>query len=80
MTVAALPAAQRRFPSPPAARRSRKAMSSQRPQTVSRPHAHTRPLHPRPQKKPSSSLPPRTMRATGPPSPTSAPSATPKSP
>jgi hypothetical protein len=52
MTVAAPPAAQRRFPSPPAARRSRKAMSPQRPQTVSRPHAPHPPLASSPAKKP----------------------------
>ena len=80
MTVAALPAAQRRFSSPPTARRSRKAMSSQGRRSSSKRRAHTRPSHPRPRKTPSSSLPPRTMRATGPRSPTSAPSATPKSP
>ena len=44
MTVAALPA-KRRFPSPPAARRSTKAMSSQRPQTLSRRRANARRSH-----------------------------------
>ena len=73
MTVAALPAAQRRFSSPPTARWSRKAMSSQGRRSSSKHRAHTRPSHPRPRKTPSSSLPPRTMRATGPRSPTSAP-------
>ena len=80
MTVAALPAAQPRFSSPPTARWSRKAMSSQGRRSSSKRRAHTRPSHPRPRKTPSSSLPPRTMRATGPRSPTGAPSATPKSP
>jgi len=78
--VAALPDSQRRFPSPPAASRSRKAISSQRPQTLSRPHAQTRPSHPRHRKNSSSSLQPRTKRATRPQSPASAPAATPKSP
>ena len=45
MTVAALPVTQRRFASPPAARRSRKAMSTPPPQTLSRRRAHTRRPH-----------------------------------
>ena len=73
MTVAALPAAQRRFSSPPTVRRSSKAMSSQGQRSSFKRRALTRPSHPRPRKTPSSSLPPRTMRATGPRSPTSAP-------
>ena len=44
MTVAALPAAQRRFSSPPTARWSRKAMSSQPPQTLSQRRALRPPL------------------------------------
>ena len=80
MTIAELPTAQRRSPSRPTARRSRKAMSSQRPQTLSRPHAHTRSSHPRHRKSSSSSLPPRTMRATRPRSHTCDPSAISKSP
>src|SRR5271165_6631958 len=81
MTVASLPPAQRRSPSPPTARWSRNAMSSKRPQTLSKRRAHTRRPHPRPPKSSSSAFPPpRTMRATSPRNPTSAPSATPKSP
>ena len=80
MTVAALPASQRRFASPPAARRSRKAMSSRPPQTLSRRRAHTRRSHPRPRKSSSSSLPTTNTGRPRPRSPTSAPSATPKSP
>jgi hypothetical protein len=55
MTVAALPASQRRFPSPPAARRCRKAMSSQRPQTLSARCAHARRSHARTRKRSLSS-------------------------
>ena len=80
MTVAALPAAQRRFSSPPAARRSKKAMSPQRLRTLSRRHPHVRPSYARNQTSSSSSLQPRTTRATRPQSAASAPSATPKSP
>ena len=50
MTVAALPAAQRRFPSPPAARRSRKAMSSQGRRSSSKRRVHAKPAHDRPRK------------------------------
>jgi hypothetical protein len=67
MTVAALPSAQRRFPSPPAARRSRKAMSSQRPQTLSSaaPTPIPQMLTIQPDSSdPSSSLPPTTLHAT----------------
>ena len=57
-----------------------RALSSQRPQTVSKRRAHTRRSHARPRKSSSSSFPPRTMRPTGPRCLTTAPSATPKSP
>ena len=43
-------------PSPLAARRSRNAMSSRPPQTLSSRRAHTRRSHPRPRKSPSCSL------------------------
>ena len=54
MTVAARPASQRRFPSPPAARRSRNATSSRPPHRLSSRRAHPRCSHPRPPKSPSS--------------------------
>jgi hypothetical protein len=57
MTDAARPALQRRFPSPPAARRSRNAMSSRPAQTLSSPRAHPRRPHPSPTKTPSCRLP-----------------------
>ena len=50
MTDAARPAVQRRFPSPPAARRSRNAMSSRSPHRPSSRRAHPRRPHPRPKK------------------------------
>jgi hypothetical protein len=43
MTLVTLPAAQRRFSSPPTARRSRNAMSSKRPHALSKRRAQTRP-------------------------------------
>ena len=57
MTIAVRPATQRRFASPPAARRSRTTMSSRPPQTLSRRRAHTRRSHPRLRKSPSCSVP-----------------------
>ena len=54
MTIAALPAPQRRCSSPPAARRSRNAMSPRPPQTLSRRRAHTHRPYLRPRKSSSS--------------------------
>ena len=62
MTDAARPAVQRRFPSPPAARRSRNAMSSRSPHRPSSRRAHPRRPHPR-RKSSSSRLPTRTPAA-----------------
>src|SRR5271166_1073420 len=58
MIVAALPAAQRRFSSPPAARRSRKPMSSRGRQSSSDRRARARPAHTRDQTRLPSSVPP----------------------
>ena len=57
MTDSARPALQRRFPWPPAARRSRNAMSSRPAQTLSSRRAHPRRADPRPTKTSSSRLP-----------------------
>ena len=75
--VALLSASQRRF-FPPPARRSRKATASHGRQSLSKRRLHARPSLDPPQKSSSSSLPPRTLPATGARSPTSASSATPK--
>ena len=56
MIIVALPASLRLSPSPPLARRSRNAMSSRPPQTLSSRRAHTRRSHPRPRKSASCSL------------------------
>jgi hypothetical protein len=56
MTIAALPAAQRRSSSSPTTRRSTNPMSSRPPQTLSSRRAHTRRSHPRPRKSASCSL------------------------
>jgi len=80
MTVAVLPTTQRRFASPPAARRSRTTMSSRPPQTLSRRRSHTRRSHPRPRKSPSCSLPTITPAAFRPRRHFADPSATFKSP
>jgi hypothetical protein len=69
IAIAALPTAQRRSSSPPAARRSRKALSSQRPQTLSARRAHIRRSYARDRQSSSPSFPPRTMGATSPPKP-----------
>jgi hypothetical protein len=78
--VAALPASHRRFPSPPTARRSAKALRSQAPHLLSKPRVHANPAHARPRKRSSSSFPPRKTRAAGLRSATTAPSPTPKPP
>ncbi len=57
MIDAARPVSQRRFPSPPAARRSRNAMSSRPPHGLSSRRARPRRTHPRPTKTPSSRVP-----------------------
>ena len=80
MTIAALPAAQRRSSSSPTTRRSTNAMSSRPPQPLSSRRAHTRRSHPRPRKSASCSLltiPPADVRRR---CTMSDPSATPKSP
>ena len=58
MIIAALSPSQRRFSSPPAARRSSKAMSPQGRQSFSKRSAHTRRSHARPRKRSSSWFPP----------------------
>ncbi len=78
--VALLSASQRRSISPPAARRSRKATSSQGHQSFSKRRAHARRSHARPRKRSSSSLPPIRLGASGPRSHAYDPSATFKSP
>jgi uncharacterized protein with von Willebrand factor type A (vWA) domain len=80
MTVAARPASQLRSLPLPAVRRSRKAMSSPPPQTLSRRRAHTRRPHLRPRISTSSSFPPITPAAPGLRRHTGDPSATFKSP
>jgi hypothetical protein len=77
MTVAALPAAQLRSAPLPAASRTARVLPSQPPQTLSKRRAHPRPSYARDRKPSSSSFPSMTRGATGPQSPTSAPSATP---
>ena len=79
MTIAAHPASQRRFSSPPAARQSRNTMSSRPPQTLSS-RAHIRHPHPRPRKSPSCRLPAITPAAFRPRRPTGDLSAILKSP
>ena len=74
IAVATLPALQRRPPSTPAARRSRKATSSQGRPAFSTRRAHARRSQDPPKKSSSSSFPPRTIRATDPRTLTSAPS------
>ena len=66
IAIAVLPASQRRSASLPAARRSRRALSSQRPQTLSKRPAHPRPLYAPDRTSSSSSLPPIRLGASGP--------------
>ena len=80
MIVAAFPASQRRFSSPSAARRTRKATSPRGRPALSKRRAPARPGHPRDRTNSPSSFPPRTMRATGSRRDTPEPSAILKSP
>jgi hypothetical protein len=80
MTIAALPAAQRRSFSSPTTRRSTNAMSSRPPQPLSSRRAHTRRSHPRPRKSASCPLLTITPAAFHPRRQMGDPSATPKSP
>ena len=73
--VAALPASQRPFSSPSAARRSRKASPSQDLRILSQRRARARPVHPRDRTSSPSSFPPRTMGVAGPRRDTPEPSA-----
>ena len=80
IAIAVLPASQRRSTSLPAARRTRRALSSQRPQTLFKRRAHAAPSYARDRKSSSSALPPITLGASGPRSHACDPSATFKSP
>ena len=80
IAIAILPASQHRSASVPAARRTRRALSSQRPQTLFKRRAHATPSYARDRKSSSSAIPPITLGASGPRSGTSDPSATFKSP
>ncbi len=80
IAIAVLPASQHRSASVPAARRTRRALSSQRPPTFSKRRAHAGPSYDRDRKSSSSSLPPITLDASGPRSHTCDPSAIFKSP
>jgi hypothetical protein len=66
MIVAALPASQRHFSLPSAARRSRKALRSQGPHILSKRRARARTAHPHDPTSSRSSFPPRGIRAAGP--------------
>ena len=78
--VVLLSASQRRFFPPPAARRSSKPLLAQDRESLSKRRARVRRSKDPPQRSSSPSLPPRTILADSPRSPTSASSATPKSP
>jgi len=65
MTVAAHSASQRRFSSPPAARRSMTALTSRRHRSSFDRRAGTRPVHLRDQPRPTLSVPPARLRLTG---------------
>ena len=80
MIIVTLPASLCLSPSPPLARRSRNAMSSRPPQTLSSRCAHTHRSHPRPRKSASCSLLTITPAALHPRRHIGDPSATPKSP
>ncbi len=80
MIIAALSPSQRRFSSPPAARRSSKAMSSQGRQSFSDRRARARPAHTRDQTRLPSSVPPPRLRAASPRGDKREPSAILKSP
>jgi len=66
MIITALPASQRGFSSPPAARRSSKPMSSRGRQSSSDRRARARPAHTRDQTRLPSSVPPPRLRAASP--------------
>jgi hypothetical protein len=80
IAIAIFAASQARSASLPAARRTRRALSSQRPQTLSKRHAHARPSSARDRTRSSSALPPITLPVSGPRNHACDPSATPKSP
>ena len=80
MTIAALSPSQRRFSSPPAARQSRKPISSQARQSFSKRSARARPAHLRNPIPPPSSPPSAKTRPPGPATPPGAPAPTFKSP
>jgi hypothetical protein len=80
MIVSAPSTSQRRFSSPSAAPRSRKALRSQGPHILSKRHTRARPAHPRDRISSPSLFPPRSMRATGPRRDAPQPSAILKSP
>ena len=80
MTVAAHPALQPGFSSPPAARRSRKPMSSRGRQSSSDGRARARPAYTRDQTRLPWSIPPPRLRATSPRGDKREPSASLKSP
>ena len=78
--IAVLPASQRRSVPLPAAPRTARALSSQRPQTLSKRRAQARPSYARDRKRSASSFPSMRRGASGPRSHTGDPSATFKSP
>ena len=80
MTVAPLPASQRRSPPPPAARRNRKATPSRGRQSSSERRAHARPAHRRHRKRQRRRSRQERCAPPAPEAARQAPSATPKSP
>ncbi len=80
MIVAALPASQRHFSSPSAARRGRRALRSQDPHVPSKRRARARSARPRDRTRLPSSIPPPRLRATRHRGDKPEPSAIPKSP
>jgi hypothetical protein len=78
--IAILPASQARSASPPAARRTRRALPSQRPQTLSKRRAHATPSDARDRKSSPPALPPIILGASDPRSYACGPSVTFKSP
>ncbi len=78
--ITILPASQSRSASLPAARRTRRALSSQRPRTLSKRRAYAKPSYARDRTSSSSTFPPIRLSASGPRNHTCDPSATFKSP